>query len=188
MEVGSLKRCHLGPFSLPLAGVAGESRREPGQLGRKHRAPPSPGWCPRSGASSCPTPREPAATHRRHPQRRHLRPNPRFSESVPTAFTSQPTAAHVKPHWATHLLGGKDPRAGGSAEVQPILAVVPSQLHSVFLRPPAKMAVPSSAPRMPQGLSAPAQQRPPGGTVNTDVIARRRQFNVVGGSQFVLRS
>lgn len=75
---------------------------------------------------------------------------------------------------ATYLRGENEPLAEGSAEAKAAFAVT-SQVHNVFLRPPAKMAVPSRASRTPQGRSARTRRGAPGATQRRDVIVRRRQ-------------
>lgn len=80
---------------------------------------------------------------------------------------------------ATYLPGGSDPLAEGNAEAKSAFAVT-AQVHNVFLRRPAKMAVPSRASRTPRGRRARTRRRAPGATERRDVIAMRRQFDVTG--------
>lgn len=72
--------------------------------------------------------------------RRHLRPNRRLAENVPTVFRPQLKA---KPLQAIHIPGETDSPCGGERRDQ-ISAWFSLLSHTACsLRPPAKMAVPS---------------------------------------------
>lgn len=135
---GPPREWHLYPFPCPLAGVAGHSGREPGQLQGEGEAPPALGGTRAPAVPAVSS--KPAATRR---CRRHLRPNQRLSENVPTVFRPWLTAAKGQtPPGYSRTWRNRFPWRRGTQRSNR-RSLFASQPHSVFLRPPAKMAVPS---------------------------------------------
>lgn len=135
---GPPREWHLYPFPCPLAGLPDHSGREPGQLEGKREAPPALGGTRAPAVPAISS--KPAATRR---CRRHLRPNQRLSENVPTVFRPRQTAAKGQPPPGySRTWRNRFPLRRGTQRSNRRLLFT-SQPHSVFLRPPAKMAVPS---------------------------------------------
>lgn len=136
----------------------------------KRREAGSWGWHPASsilaasgGVGGLPRPRTgPAGTGARHSPYPRLLPRAAAVPMAvagslskgPTAFTSwrRSPKGQAPPGYFLVTWTRTTPLAEGSAEAKPGFAVT-SQVHNVFLRPPAKMAVPSRASRTPEGRS-----------------------------------
>lgn len=157
---GPPREWHLYPFPCPLAGVAGHSGREPGQLQGEGEAPPALGGTRAPAVPAVSS--KPAATRR---CRRHLRPNQRLSENVPTVFRPWLTAAkgQTPPGYSRTWRNRFPWRGERRDQIGARFSLLSHTACSCGHRP--KWRCPAAASRMPQGRNARARQGAPGGAV-----------------------
>ncbi|KAB0405544.1 hypothetical protein E2I00_002697, partial [Balaenoptera physalus] len=131
---------------------------------------------------------KPAATRRRRLHRRHLRPNQRLWENVPTVCRPWQTTAkgQTLPGYSRTWRNRFPLRRGTQRPNQFLLSLLGHTTCSYGHRP--KWRCPAAASRMPQGRSARARQGALGGALEggrarrrgTDVIVLRPQLTLLG--------